>query len=714
MVRARQDVNAAARWHSAVGWSQVAGVILWLSAVHLEAVHFPLRWRWSNPQPHGNNIIGLAYSPSLSLGIQVAERGQIYSSDDLSYWIPRESGVTNALRAVTFFGNRIVITGENGLVLYADAVDQFQAGTLLTGPTTDWLEGVAASTNLLVAVGDQGAIYTSSDGARWRRQTTAFTDWLTDVAWGNGRFVAVGEAGVVLFSTNGTNWTRRVISTADWLSVHYASLLFTSVGGVGAIASSLDGNLWFPETSGSTNALYTLAASDVNRMAAGENEVLWHNGLSWLPQLGQPNSPPDWTYLSSLGRPDFFFLLAGRTGMLVEAYRTNLASWLYLQPYESLRPWLFDVAFTTNLYVAVGDRGSLLTSGDGVVWTLELVPASVTNAVLLGAGGTTNLWVVVGSGGNVIISPNTLVTNISAGGAGDASTLATNVSSTWGVMWNAVPRFTTNDLQGVAARDSVFVVTGDRGSIFSSTNGTNWTLRTTPTNVMLSCVVAWPGGFVATGDLGVIMTSSNGLTWTRRGSGTSQWLYKVRYLGGPLVAVGQNGTILTSTNGAQWTPRTSGTTQWLHDVTRIEDTYFAVGKSGTVLSSSNLVTWTSRGTITQKSLYGAATDGAQLIVLGLEGCILRSQVVPDLTPVDFVEFEHFPSTNAPTMQNLFLFGGRPDQRFVLERCRTLDDAQWTNSIPLEILDSSGTLYYLETEPLTNTLPRAHYRTRLTP
>src|SRR5205809_7882224 len=94
-------------------------------------VSFPLRWRWSNPRPHGNNIVDMAYSPALGLGVQVAERGQVYSSDDLSTWLPRDSGVTNALRAVTFFGRRIVITGQAGPVLSAASPVGFKPGTVL-------------------------------------------------------------------------------------------------------------------------------------------------------------------------------------------------------------------------------------------------------------------------------------------------------------------------------------------------------------------------------------------------------------------------------------------------------------------------------------------------------------------------------------------------------------------------------------------------------
>jgi len=40
---------------------------------------------------------------------------------------------------------------------------------------------------------------------------------------------------------------------------------------------------------------------------------------------------------------------------------------------------------------AVGDRATVVTSGNGIDWSLELVPDSVTNSIFLGVGGTTNL-----------------------------------------------------------------------------------------------------------------------------------------------------------------------------------------------------------------------------------------------------------------------------------------------------------------------------------
>src|SRR5262245_52219383 len=127
-------------------------LIIW-AATPSHAASEPLRWRWSNPLPFGADIFDTAYG--FGLTIAVTERGGIFASEDLVFWEPRESHTAVSLRAVTFFGERIVITGERGTVLYADSLDDFQLSEL---ETEDWLEGVAGSSNLLVAVGDNGAI----------------------------------------------------------------------------------------------------------------------------------------------------------------------------------------------------------------------------------------------------------------------------------------------------------------------------------------------------------------------------------------------------------------------------------------------------------------------------------------------------------------------------------------------------------------------------
>lgn len=654
----------------------------------------------------------MAYSPQLSLAVQTSEHGQLFTSADLDLWLPRDTGLTRELLGVAVFGQRIVVIGENGAVLYADDVSQFQTGTLLDGPTADWLEAVAASPTLVVAVGDNGAVYTSTDGVTWKRQNSGTNAWLYGVAAGAGNFVAVGEYGVILTSPNGTNWTKRSSGTSLQLNrVGFGNGRFTAVGNAGVTLSSMNGGTnWFFEFPGATNVLQYAATGGTDRLLNGASEVRLQDGSVWSNELAKTNGPPNWTYYSAIGLPGFF-LIAGRTGLQAEGYQVNEAPYFWLTPNDSVRNWLWDAMRLPGFYVTVGDYGTVLTSGNGVDWTLEYVPPAATNATLFGVGGNTNLLLAVGDSGTVLYSPS-LATNIVVT---NQTGVVTQTVSSVGVIWYALPPPTTNDLQGVAVlSNTLFVVTGSRGTVLTSPNGSNWLSRASTTTNLLTSITDWPGGLVAAGDNGTVITSPDGVSWTKRTANTTNWLYRVRWLNNLLITVGQNGVIMTSPDSLTWSNRPSGTSQWLSDVAFIDHTWFVIGANGTLLTSSNLVHWINRGTVTQKPLWGLTTDGKQMIVVGVEGVILRSQIVPDLTPVSFLDYARV-TTNGPSpAYNVFLFGGKADQRFTLDRATNLVGAAWTTGPRLEIFDGSGTLYYLETVSGTNIPPLEFYRTTLSP
>ena len=685
--------------------------------LEVSAASFPLRWRWSNPRPHGNNVVDMAYSSGLGLAVQVAEYGQLYTSVDLELWTPRESGTTNKLRAVTFMGARMLITGENGVVRYADSVSDIRPGQLLDGATDDWLEAVCASGMLAVAVGDEGAIYTSTNGIAWKRQANPEPSpqhWLRGVAGGGGHFVAVGETGTILTSTNGTNWTKRSSGTAAHLNrVTFGYNTFTIVGDSGVALVSTDGGLhWqaLTPSPGANGDLFFAAYGGTDQVLVGQNEVRLSDDGVWSDELAQTNGPPSWTYYSAIGRRGFFFI-AGQTGMMAEGYQLSYEPYLWLPTAESVRSMLFDVFWATNLFVAVGDRATVMTSDNGVDWTPELVPTNLMSAIFLGVGGTTNLLVAAGDRGSLMISPNgwtnLVVTN--------ASGVETQAVSTLGVLWQAIePRPTTNDLQGIAYFKGLYVVAGNHGCVLTSPDGTNWTNRSTPTTKLLSSLAASPDVLVASGDDGALLVSSDATNWTALNSKTTDWLYRVRYLNGGFVAVGQNGVWLTSPDGSTWTAPAWGSSAWLYDVAWLDHAYFAVGAQGKMLTSEDALAWTERQTITPKTLYAAATDTHYLVTAGLEGVILRSPVVPDLTPIRILDYSHSVSTNGLTCQNLFLFAGKPDQRFILDHRRAFDTNTWVTGPPLEIFDGSGTLYYLENLPAAEAPTQEFYRATLVP
>ena len=220
----------------------------------------PERWRWSNPRPHGNNILDLVVTPTVA--VQVGDAGTIYVQREDERWAPAVTGVTNYLRGVALMGERFIAVGENGCILWSDDGAVFQPAQV-SPPTTDWFEGVAASAQRAVAVGDNGSIYTSTNGTLWTKATSGTTEWLRSVAFGAAGFVAVGENGTVLRAgSNGSSWTRATISTAHLNRVRYlgvgSSAQFYIVGtGGGVWSSSSSSGPWTSLASGTTNTLTT-------------------------------------------------------------------------------------------------------------------------------------------------------------------------------------------------------------------------------------------------------------------------------------------------------------------------------------------------------------------------------------------------------------------------------------------------------------------------
>jgi hypothetical protein len=684
-----------------------------------------LAWNWSNPQPHGNDVVGMAWNGTL--GVQVCDLGRIYTSPDMVDWFPQNSNLTNDLQAVTFFRNRIIVTGANGAIAYSDDGVNF---TNCSVNTANWLVSVAASSNLVVAVGDNGALYTSTDGANWHLQNpppNLGPYWLLSVAYGNGVFVTTGEQGYIATSSNGTNWTSHSILESDgqlenvaWINssgsaTNFPYTGFWTVSDSGDSFYSTDNGADWAQFNmlNSTNVLYSVAADNVTGLLAGDSEARLGSVVArqilWPEQTGSAlTAVPPWTYFAAVSQTNGVYELAGYDGMLVQSYVTN-GNYNWTTPYYSARDWLWQVALDNGLYIAVGDNVRIMTSDDGADWTVEEVPltnsVSITNTAFFCVGGTTNLLIAAGTDGSLAISPNVFVPVVETNANGS---LFTNNASSLGVIWYSLPTpaGTTNDLAGVCTFSNNFYLVGGNGTLLKSSDGTNWTSRASgTTNYLSGIAVSTNGLLVLTGNAGTILTSTNGTNWTSRTSGTTNWLYRLRCVNGTLLAVGENGTMLSSSNGTTWAKISTGLTNWLNVAIMISNTCYVVGDQGVVLASTNLVNWTSIATITTKSLYGAATQNGQLVVVGFEGSILRSQVVPMLTPVNFISYQQSGG------YNIFSVSGVVDQQFTLDSSTNF--VNWTTGPLLDLIYGDGTLIFYQSQP-GNPPPYLFYRCTLAP
>lgn len=655
-----------------------------LFALQSQSASPPLFWHWANPAPHGNNAVDMIQKNGVF--IQVTERGRLYSSTNLGAWIPHPTHTQVALRGIAYLGDRLLVSAAHGHILWADALDNIQ---LIELDTEDWLEDIAASSTVAVAVGDNGSIYSSSNGVDWTQADSGTTEWLRSVTHGNNLFVVVGENGLISTSPNGSDWTPQDSGVTKHLNhVHWSGQQFHVAGNEGTALDSANGTDWQNSSLSTTNDLLVVASiNGTNRIYAGESEVRLVLGSEVVNQMDSAlaNPAPRWTYLSGLSVSNRYFL-AGRTGFMTESVTTNGTDHAWFSVHNSNRDWIWDLVSTPSYVLAVGDRATVMTSQYGFDFEQEFVPQALANSIFLGAGHGAGLSLIVGNAGSAIASIN-------------------------GINWFPVtPRPTTNDLQGIAFRGNRVYVSGGNGSIYSApanlssvTNATQWTSHPTPTAKFLSGLVSHPGGLVVSGNDGTLLTSANGTDWVSRDTQTTNWLYRVRYLNNQLVVVGQNGTLLTSEDGTTWTPRDTGTTRWLNQVEYFNNTYYIVGVRGTLLSSSNLTEFQPDPFHSPKSIYGAAVHENQLLVSGLEGTILRGTS----HPIQLLDFTSSPNTSSVT--NLFIFSGIPGHTLNIESSTNL--STWEDASSRQFPDASGILIERLERPLQ---PQEFYKGRLDP
>jgi hypothetical protein len=132
-----------------------------------------------------------------------------------------------------------------------------------TSGTQNYLSSIAEFPGGFVAVGDNGTILFSADGATWSSHGPGGANWIYAVKYLNGVLIAVGENGVIYTSSNGTNWTPRSSGTGKWLNdVTYAGGVYFAVGTDGLLLSSTDIVNWTPRDTVTSKSLYGAATKD--------------------------------------------------------------------------------------------------------------------------------------------------------------------------------------------------------------------------------------------------------------------------------------------------------------------------------------------------------------------------------------------------------------------------------------------------------------------
>ena len=260
-----------------------------------------------------------------------------------------------------------------------------------TAATANSLRGVTSGTTsagtMLVAVGDNGALYSSTDsgsslsnGNNWIAATsnpapgTNFRGATFDS--GLVKYLAAGSSGVILQSTDGTNWTSLTTGSTQ------ALYSIATNGGNTIVATGAAGTILTSQNGGSTWAAQTIAGTPaLNGVTYGYNA----SGVYQFVAVGAGG-----TLLSSTDSTGTVWTAASLPAPITTA--------------SIFTGVTYGIVNSVGTFAAVTADGYVTTSTDGSTWTAPVPVTTTLNAVTASSNSTTSSFVAIDNAGNIFRS----------------------------------------------------------------------------------------------------------------------------------------------------------------------------------------------------------------------------------------------------------------------------------------------------------------------
>jgi hypothetical protein len=384
----------------------------------------------------------------------------------------------------------------------------------------------AAAGGRLIAVGEGGAIWETSDRQTWTTPQSGVVVNLNAVAAGNGVVVAVGVAGTILRSDTAGLWSTEFSGvTADLASVTYGNGMFVAVGKSGAAVYSSDARTWLAWPTGQTATLTRVAWNGTAFMAGGYGGLL----LKALPGGEWSVVTNPWT-----GYDDIAAIVGNGAGWVIGSTRLYTAESSMHSADGST--WtrgggtaFADMVAGEGKFVGTSTYGALQFSENGIAWS--------TCQTSLSADFVAVEW----TGSDFV-------------GMTAKRQLAASAD---GKRWKA--RSLMQDMTAGCWDGSKYVVVGTNGKILTSPDGRNWTSETNPDKNDLTHVIFADGRFLAVGKEGTILRSFDGRDWQKVALPVGWDFYDLHWSGSAFWTVGEGGVVLTSADGLAWTVMNPGT-----------------------------------------------------------------------------------------------------------------------------------------------------------
>ncbi len=289
---------------------------------------------------------------------------------------------------------------------------------------------------------------------------------------------------------------------------------------------------------------------------------------------------------------------------LCETTTTPMVKSSYVKRNPATTENLYGLAYGNGLFVAVGYHGVIVTSPDGVSWTLrcpfEESGVFPQGRSLIGVCYADGLWVAAGIDGRVKTSP-------------DGITWTERGQAPGGARINAL-----------AYRNGTWVAAAGSGYIYYSSNGISWTRASSaPSEGMnLYSALATDSGFVVGGRLGMCLTSTNGTTWTKRLTNTQDYLMSLCDNGTHVVSCGNYdwggcSQIIASVNdGTTWVRDRTDDTSTLYAIAQGNGYVVAMGNRSLVQANTTADIGDGRGCGVTASLRVVSPNGGEFLKSG--------------------------------------------------------------------------------------------------
>ena len=338
-----------------------------------------------------------------------------------------------------------VLEGYPKTVSYVDGKsfsDEFISFTLIP-PSGGFLEGDSFSFSV-AAEKPNYLVYGSESG--WQDSAT-IGEWYWNGFIGFKipplEYYALKRSASISTSTDGITWDAVVVNNQELSSVSYINNAFIATGSGSIVAQSATGSSW---------------NTDTTNFVSVDNKLILIGAAGFIAQTED-----------------------GETWYRLASHTTENLNGIDVVPTDTA-----DEASTPNLIVVVGDNGTILTSLNGIGWTVR---SSGVTTDLKSIAHNDDWMVAVGENGTILRS---------------------NDRINW-VLDSSVTSETLNKIK--LLNDALWAV-GENGTILKSLNGTSWTTLVSNTTGELNDIAYGNGRYVAVGRTGSTCTSVDGVVWT--------------------------------------------------------------------------------------------------------------------------------------------------------------------------------------------------------